>query len=371
MKFKRGALQPDPSLAGLWHLDGNSKDSSGRGNNGTDTSVTYGTAYGKFGQGAYYNGSANTAVTENSSLALSNITVNAWSLSTASAYTPLLRRGKAVTFSHGYALNIGAVVSNKYQVYLGTGVDNNLPTTQSADGKWHMITMTYDGTTLKAYVDGVLNATSTISTPISYASGESLTIGADFVNSPAYYYNGDLDDVSIFSRALSAPEIAQMYTAGMTKHTTGTNFARRVLAFLAITINFSEAINNSDTLLRGIYKTFTEAITNTDTFQSLKVLFTQFMEAVQSTDTLLRTIGKNFSEAITNSDILLRGIFKSFSEAVTNSDTFSQLRIFAINFIEMVQNTDWLFLNGQLVDRWIRRVKGAVSWAKRTMGSIV
>jgi hypothetical protein len=46
----------------LWHLDGNSNDSSGNANNGTDTAMSYALANGKFGQGALGNGTTSKAV---------------------------------------------------------------------------------------------------------------------------------------------------------------------------------------------------------------------------------------------------------------------------------------------------------------------
>ena len=44
------SLFSDANLVSYYKLEGNSNDSKGS-NNGTDTSVDYGTAYGKFGQG--------------------------------------------------------------------------------------------------------------------------------------------------------------------------------------------------------------------------------------------------------------------------------------------------------------------------------
>jgi hypothetical protein len=47
-------------IVGYWKLDGNSTDSSGRGNNGTDTAMTYVNA--KNGQGGVFDGSVNHAI---------------------------------------------------------------------------------------------------------------------------------------------------------------------------------------------------------------------------------------------------------------------------------------------------------------------
>lgn len=66
----------DASLVSYWPLDGNSNDAKGS-NNGTDTSVTYGTSYVpyvNFGQGANYNGSAYTDIGNPAGLQLSSFT---------------------------------------------------------------------------------------------------------------------------------------------------------------------------------------------------------------------------------------------------------------------------------------------------------
>lgn len=53
-----GEFWPSINLARLYHLNGNSIDYSGNGQNGADTNISYAAAYGKFGQGAAFNGSS-------------------------------------------------------------------------------------------------------------------------------------------------------------------------------------------------------------------------------------------------------------------------------------------------------------------------
>jgi hypothetical protein len=77
------------------------------------------------------------------------------------------------------------------------------PETMNAD-QWYPVAVTNDGSTLNLYVDGLLKAT---------ASSVGLT-GADYnayigceISNPLYY-NGLIDDVRIYNRALTADEIA-------------------------------------------------------------------------------------------------------------------------------------------------------------------
>ncbi len=85
------------------------------------------------------------------------------------------------------------------------------------DDKWHHAVGVYDNTTRKhqLYVDGVLRAQDTM--PVDYPNFDSVDFG--IVNSVATGYNnagyfkGQLDDIRIYNRTLSASEVAQVYQA--------------------------------------------------------------------------------------------------------------------------------------------------------------
>jgi len=63
----------------LWHMEGNSNDSSGNGNNGTDTTVSYGLANGKFGQGASLGGASKIVKATNLGIAGTGaVTISGW-----------------------------------------------------------------------------------------------------------------------------------------------------------------------------------------------------------------------------------------------------------------------------------------------------
>ncbi|MEZ4664132.1 MAG: LamG-like jellyroll fold domain-containing protein, partial [Caldilineaceae bacterium] len=80
---------------------------------------------------------------------------------------------------------------------------------QIAAGAWHHAAITYDGATLKIYVDGVLDTT--VARTVESSRGE-LLIGANKV--PNIYYNGLLDEVLIFNRVLADYEMANLYAYG-------------------------------------------------------------------------------------------------------------------------------------------------------------
>jgi Concanavalin A-like lectin/glucanases superfamily len=76
---------------------------------------------------------------------------------------------------------------------------------------WYNITGTFDGTTLKYYVNGVLNSSSTPAVNILPKNDNPFTIGA-YLNDSAYFI-GNMSSVLMYNRALTDTEIVQNYNA--------------------------------------------------------------------------------------------------------------------------------------------------------------
>jgi len=79
-------------------------------------------------------------------------------------------------------------------------------------GNWYNIVATYDGSYKRIYVNGVLKNSVAWAVTVATAKGGE-RIGAYGGASPAYFYNGLIDEVKVYSRALSATEIQQRYGA--------------------------------------------------------------------------------------------------------------------------------------------------------------
>jgi prepilin-type N-terminal cleavage/methylation domain-containing protein len=80
------------------------------------------------------------------------------------------------------------------------------------DNAWHHVVATYNGSSAKAYVDGVLVSSGSASG--SFSAG-TLHIGN---SGSGEYYNGLIDEVRVYSAALTATEIQQHYAEGLAKH---------------------------------------------------------------------------------------------------------------------------------------------------------
>ncbi len=76
-------------------------------------------------------------------------------------------------------------------------------------GQWQYWTITYDGSIVKYYLDGNFQGSAS-------ASSKTLNInnlGVPF-SSAGYEFDGSLDDVRIYNRALSADEVTRLYNMG-------------------------------------------------------------------------------------------------------------------------------------------------------------
>lgn len=79
-----------------------------------------------------------------------------------------------------------------------------------ADGTWHHVVGVYDGSDLRLYVDSVLDASAFIGSKTIDVSDTVLSIGRHYsVNS--FTNSGDIDNVKIYSRALSDLEVFQVF----------------------------------------------------------------------------------------------------------------------------------------------------------------
>jgi hypothetical protein len=71
---------------------------------------------------------------------------------------------------------------------------------------WHHIVLTFDGTTRRYYLDGVMSESNA-----TYGTGAGWASHLGTIQSNAYYLNGTLDEARIYNRALSPVEVTKLY----------------------------------------------------------------------------------------------------------------------------------------------------------------
>lgn len=207
----RHPLFSDANLVNYWRLEGNSNDSKAI-NHGTDTNITYDFTYGKFNQGALFNGTSSyIGLTSCPITGTGNFSIGAWFKTTSTG-----ARKEIISFGHPSTTNQGIYIqvnaSNRLQFDL-TNTGGPTGGQDVCDGLWHFVVVTNVSGTITLYIDGKLLSTASMSPNIT---SNSYTIGRAIYNS-SNYFNGSIDDVFVFSRALSVAEIWSLWGNGMKK----------------------------------------------------------------------------------------------------------------------------------------------------------
>ena len=183
----------------LLHLNGNSTDVSGNSNNGTDSNVTYSLANGKFNQGTSFNGTSSKITLGTSS------TLNVYNSFTISIWFKTLDSSLyQIFFSKSVELICGI-----YEQKIFTQLVDNYTEAGNIinDSKWHLFTSTYNGTTCKVYLDGVLGQSKNMS-----SSSQTASAYIGFFPIPQLSFKGSIDEVIIENRAWTASEVRKYFT---------------------------------------------------------------------------------------------------------------------------------------------------------------
>ncbi len=179
------------------------QDWSANNNDGTITSATW--TSGKYGNALSFDGST-SYVNINSVTGYANaITAEAWvKTSVSTGWKDVLAGGCGDLLFGVTSANTGVI---------GFGGQCNAPfvplssTTSISDNQWHHIAGTYDGSTAKIYIDGKLDN--------SGARSGTFTPGTLQISLSTEKFNGQIDDVRIYNRALSQREIANDMQSGL------------------------------------------------------------------------------------------------------------------------------------------------------------
>ena len=166
---------------------------------------------GNVGTAANFNGSSQMIVPDSPSLRLNQFTIALWVFPTQvkSDYQTLVAKEDSSGANRNYSLTI---VPNslqvRYAVWAGdcaTRLAGN-SSGQMALNTWNYIVFTYDGATEKLYLNGVLDSTSSGSRGGLCQAAVPVKIGME--TSAFLPFNGSLDDIQIYSQALTTAQVA-------------------------------------------------------------------------------------------------------------------------------------------------------------------
>ena len=152
-----------------------------------------------------------------SSLQIPRFTVSSWFKTSTNFGTEgfIVNKGGLGTDTAGSNMNYAIWMTNGEQLRAGfeTGSGSDNFVTSSArynDGLWHYVTLTYDGTSVKLYVDGAQVATTPTSSSPETTNTLPVRVGGNSQTANRFF-TGNLDEVRIWNRALSAQEVADAF----------------------------------------------------------------------------------------------------------------------------------------------------------------
>lgn len=179
-------------------------DASGNGNTGAISGATWST--GKYGNALTFNGtSAMVTIPDSAALDLSTgMTLEAWVNPTvvSSAWRDVIYKGDEYYFleatsTQGQVPSAGGTLGN-------TGIQAVYGAAALVPNTWTHLATTYDGTTLRLYVNGV-QASSAVVTGNIPTSAYPLQIGGN--NIYGQFFAGQIDDVRVYNKARTLAQI--------------------------------------------------------------------------------------------------------------------------------------------------------------------
>jgi len=190
---------------------GGSQNSLGTCQSGTSAAWTNG-ASGKFNSSLNFDGTDDYIYTNsNTTLKLQSNTFSMWiNAVDLNAYRGLLEIVSASTGSrYGRIMSFG---SNEIRYHIGYDNFNNsyVSFPNVPLNKWVHLVGTWDGATMKSYIDGVKVGEFSFNSVIPYDGNVLLKIGLD----PGRYFNGKIDDIRIYNYPLTPEQIKTVYNNG-------------------------------------------------------------------------------------------------------------------------------------------------------------
>ena len=221
---------PTNGLVGWWGFNGNANDESGNGNNGTVNGATLiadrfgnpNSAYDFDGVDDYISGAANSSLDVSTTQTLS---MSCWikvlnfppynGTQTGLSRIFSLSNAEGTLVDQQYALAINSDAQIYWLAHGPSGFENNggnISLSILSVSTWEHIIMTYDGNSINFYLNGLLVFSKQESDSFLAANNSFFNI-TSLTNLPASNFNGTIDDIGIWNRALNECEIQDLYIA--------------------------------------------------------------------------------------------------------------------------------------------------------------
>jgi uncharacterized repeat protein (TIGR01451 family) len=254
-----------PGMLAWYKAENNPNDSVGSNHGTLQNGATF--AAGKVGQAFKFNGSGEVTVPNNPTLNVQQLTIDAWvnpaQLGSGDVDVIVNKEtdsNSGVQYEIGVRTNSdpgGSIPAGNFAFYVGG--QSGLPGEWRGwvDGGatvplnvWSHVALTFDGSTVKTYVNGQLKRTiSELGGTIATTTGP-FKIGAR--SGTGARFNGLIDEVDLFNRALSQTEIQTIYNAGSTgKCLPGNCDSSRLISWYQAEGNANDSVGSNNGNLRN------------------------------------------------------------------------------------------------------------------------
>jgi hypothetical protein len=204
-------------LVAAYPFNGSVIDESGNGHNGLGNNISLSSDRAGNTNSAYsFNGTSSEIIISDTLLALaSDFTISCWMKSTdinksrQCLFNSIPHTGFAVEYNHSYfptkLLNgIGPAIG--YWDLLDGGSNDSFQ-----QDTWYHVVLKKEGVVYKTYIDTTLDWQQVVNQSLNYTESVGLIIGGISVYGNEFF-NGSLDDIYIWNRALSISEIQELYS---------------------------------------------------------------------------------------------------------------------------------------------------------------
>lgn len=209
-------------IVGMWEFDGNINDSSYNAMPG----ILYGSGStyvsGVVRQAINFTGAQQIDIAAVPAMNFgTDITVSAWVKSTVLQSGNLFVIGRGQSNTHWQILFESGYVKWRTNTSSGTG---QIYCSAPSNNEWHNIVATQTGSAAVLYIDGKKCASGNIN-QVSNLAGL-IRIGASSYDDAgsgtiSYYFRGSMDTIRVYSQAISAAEVGQLYASEQNRHLLG------------------------------------------------------------------------------------------------------------------------------------------------------
>jgi len=209
------------NLVGYWKMNEASwngttdevVDSSGNGNHGvrSGNATTAGSGFNRSGT---FDGTGDYVAVTSPSFPTGDFTISTWFKHNGTNDTLFQIGTSSPTGGDGIRLRRDSTAT--IEIKMNNSIILNSSTTLSIATGYHFV-LTRSGSAVTVYLNGRSDGTATYGTALNFGTCGDITIAADITNgvsctdAPVNEFDGQLDDMRVYSRALSSEEVAKLY----------------------------------------------------------------------------------------------------------------------------------------------------------------